>query len=134
MKLIAMRHESGDDEGVYRGSVKNIYFAIGGVLVVAGVLGIIVPGPVLGLFEVNTLHNIIHLASGGLALAAAAQGIGAMRTWGRALGLMYLVVAVAGTVDPSLYGLMHVNQNDNLLHFGLAAIFLYVGFLAPPTL
>jgi len=113
--------------------MKYIYFAIGGVLVVAGVLGIIVPGPVIGLFEVDTLHNIIHLASGGLTLAAAAQGIAAMRRWGSALGLIYLVVAVTGTTDPSLYGFMHVNQNDNFLHFGLAVIFLYVGFLAPPT-
>jgi hypothetical protein len=29
---------------------------------------------------------------------------------------------------------MHVNPPDNFLHIALAAIFLYVGFLAPPTL
>jgi hypothetical protein len=76
--------------------VKRIYFALGGVLLLVGVAGIFMPSPVLGLFEVNTLHNIIHIASGGLALAAAAQGIGAMRTWGRALGLINMVVSVAG--------------------------------------
>jgi hypothetical protein len=92
------------------------------------------PSPLLGLFEVNTLHNIIHLASGALTLLAASQGVGAMRTWGRIFGLVYLAVGIAGFVDPSLFGLMHVNLPDNLLHIGLAAIFLYVGFLAPPTL
>jgi hypothetical protein len=128
-----MRHESGDD-GVYGGDVKNIYFVLGGVLVLVGVVGFVMPSPLLGLFEVNTLHNIIHLASGALTLLAASQSIGAMRTWGRIIGLIYLAVAIAGVVDPSLFGLMHVNLPDNLLHFGLAAIFLYVGFLAPPTL
>jgi hypothetical protein len=133
MKLIAIRHESGDDGG-HGGDVKNIYFVLGGVLVLVGVLGFVMPSPLLGLFEVNTLHNIIHLVSGALTLLAASQGVGAMRTWGRIFGLVYLAVGIAGFVDPSLFGVMHVNLPDNLLHIGLAAIFLYVGFLAPPTL
>jgi hypothetical protein len=112
--------------------VKNIYFALGSVLVLVGVLGFVMPSPLVGLFEVNTLHNIIHLASGAVTLLVASQGIGAMRTWGRIFGLIYLAVAIAGFVEPSLYGLMHVNMPDNLLHVGLAAIFLYIGFLAPP--
>ena len=133
MKFIAMHHESSDD-GVTEGKVKNIYFALGGVLVLIGVLGFVMPSPLLGLFEVNTLHNIIHLVSGALTLVAASQGIGAMRTWGRIFGLVYLAVAIAGFVDPTLFGLMHVNLPDNLLHIALAVIFLYIGFLAPPTL
>lgn len=114
--------------------MRNIYFALGGVLVLVGVLGFVMPSPLRGLFEVNTLLNIIHLASGALTLLAASQGIGGMRTWGRICGLIYLAVAIIGFVDPSVFGLMHVNLSDNLLHLGLAAGFLYVGFLAPPTL
>ena len=114
--------------------MKNIYFVLGGVLVLVGILGFVMPSPLLGVFEVDMLHNIIHLASGALTLLAASQGIGAMRTWGRIFGLVYLAVAIAGFVDPSLFGLMHVNLPDNVLHLGLAAVFLYVGFLAPPTL
>ena len=112
--------------------MKNIYFVLGGVLILVGVLGFVMPSPLLGIFEVNTLHNIIHLGSGALTLLAATQGVGAMRTWGRVFGLTYLLVGILGFVDPSLFGLMHVNLPDNLLHFGLAAVFLYVGFLAPP--
>ena len=114
--------------------MKRIYLALGSVLVLIGVLGFIMPSPLLGLFEVTTLHNLVHLASGALTLLAASRGIGAMRSWGRIFGFVYLAVAIAGFVEPSLYGLMPVNLPDNLLHVGLAAIFLYIGFLAPPTL
>ena len=114
--------------------MKSIYLALGAVLVLLGILGFVMSSPLLSLFEVNTLHNIVHLASGALTLLAASQGIGAMRSWGRILGFIYLAVAIAGFVEPSLYGLMPVNLPDNLLHVGLAAIFLYIGFLAPPTL
>jgi|SRR5919108_6241128 hypothetical protein len=112
--------------------MKNIYFVLGGVLVLVGILGFVLPSPLLGIFEVNMLHNIIHLASGALTILAATQGIGAMRTWGRVFGVIYLVVGIVGFVDPTLFGLMHVNNPDNLLHIVLATIFLYVGFVAPP--
>ena len=112
--------------------MKNLYLVLGSVLVLVGILGFVMPSPLLGLFEVNTLHNIIHLASGGITVLAATQGVGAMRTWGRLFGLIYLAVAIAGFVTPDLFGLMHVNTPDNMLHIALALVFLYVGFLAPP--
>ena len=112
--------------------MKTIYLVLGSVLVLVGVLGFVMPSPLLGLFEVNMLHNLIHLASGALTLLAATQGIGAMRLWGRIFGLVYLAVGILGFVMPDMFGLMHVNMPDNLLHVGLAAIFLYVGFVAPP--
>jgi hypothetical protein len=99
-----------------------------------GIAGFVMPSPLLGLFEVNALHNIVHLVSGALTLVAAAQGIGAMRTWGRLAGATYLGVAIAGFVEPDLFGLMHLNLPDNLLHLALAAVFLYVGLIAPPKL
>ena len=52
-------------------------FAIvfGAVYVLIGILGFILPSPLLGLFGVNVLHNIVHLAVGGLWLGAAFGGI-----------------------------------------------------------
>jgi hypothetical protein len=114
--------------------MRTIYLVLGSLLVVAGIAGFVLPSPLLGLFEVNTLHNIIHLASGALTLVAASQGIGAMRTWGRLFGAIYLAVGIAGFVEPDLFGPMHVNLPDNVLHLALAAVFLYCGLVAPPTL
>jgi hypothetical protein len=112
--------------------MKSIYLLVGGVLVIVGALGFIMPSPLLGIFEVNALHNTIHLVSGALTILAATQGVGAMRTWGRLFGIVYLAVGIAGFVSPDLFGLMHVNLPDNVLHIALAAVFLYVGLIAPP--
>ena len=112
--------------------MKNLYFVLGSVLVLVGVAGFVMPSPLLGLFEVNAFHNIVHLATGGLTLVAASQGIGAMRTWGKILGAVYLAVGIAGFVSPDMFGLMQVNMPDNLLHLALAAVYLYVGLIAPP--
>lgn len=112
--------------------MKNLYLLVGGVLVLVGIVGFVMPSPLFGIFEVNALHNVIHLLSGALTILAATQGVGAMRTWGRIFGVVYLAVGIAGFVTPDLFGLMHVNTPDNLLHIGLAAVFLYVGLIAPP--
>ena len=116
--------------------MKALYLVLGSVLVLLGIVGFVLPSPLLGLFEVNMIHNIVHIASGALTLLAATQGIGAMRLWGKVFGLVYLVVAILGFVMPggNLFDLMAVNMPDNLLHVALAAVFLYVGFLAPPTM
>jgi hypothetical protein len=113
--------------------MKNIYMVLGAVLVLVGILGFVMPSPLLGIFDVNTLHNVIHLATGALTIFAAMQGIGAMRLWGRVFGLVYLLVGIVGFVMPDMFGLMHVNMADNVLHLGLAAAFLYFGFAAPPN-
>lgn len=112
--------------------MKTLYLVVGSVLVLVGIVGFVMPSPLFGVFEVNALHNVIHLLSGALTILAATQGVGAMRTWGRIFGIVYLAVGIAGFVTPDLYGLMHVNTPDNLLHIGLAAVFLYVGLIAPP--
>jgi hypothetical protein len=50
------------------------------------------------------------------------------------LGAAYAVLGLVGLVRPDAFGLMHLNPADNVLHFALAAVFLYVALLAPPRL
>ncbi len=112
--------------------MKNIYLLLAAVLVIVGMLGFVMPSPVLGMFEVNTLHNIVHLTTGAITLVATMRGLGVMRALGRIFGIGYLALAIVGFVHADLFGLMHVNLADNLLHSALAALFVYVGFLGPP--
>jgi Domain of unknown function (DUF4383) len=113
--------------------VKNSNLVLGAMLVLVGVLGFVMPSPLLGFLEVNTLHNVIHVASGILTIFGAMRGIGAMRLWGRVFGLVYLAVGILGFVVPDVFGLMHVNTPDNILHLALGGVFLYFGFVAPPN-
>ncbi|MCE9549129.1 DUF4383 domain-containing protein [Candidatus Nomurabacteria bacterium] len=102
----------------------------GVVMLAVGVLGF-VPGVtsnghLLGIFEVDMLHNVIHLLTGVLALMFASS---APKTFFKVFGVVYLVVTVAGFVQGStVLGLIGVNMADNLLHLVIAVLALMVGF------
>ncbi len=114
---------------------------VGGALVVAGILGFFYSSgfstgkavaresdEVLGLLAVNGWHNLIHIATGLLGLAAAAY---AARTYALALGLAYTLISIWGFLViedgfGSLLSTVPVNTEDNFLHLilgltGLAA-------------
>lgn len=109
---------------------KTVLLVFGIVLLVVGVLGF-VNQPVLGIFEVNTLHNIIHILTGGLALFFATQNEPQIELFGKAFTVVYALVALTGFIMPdgNVLGLMHVNTADNLLHILITAFFAYIGFV-----
>lgn len=107
---------------------KTILTILGVVFLAIGVLGF-VSDPLLGIFEVDSLHNIIHILSGALALVAVSMGASAMNTFSRVFGIVYALVAVLGFVSgDNVLGLIMVNAADNVLHLVLAVVFLYLGF------
>ena len=109
--------------------MKMILMVLGVVFVVVGLLGFM-NDPVLGVFEVDMLHNVIHLAAGLLALAAVGMGESMMRLYARVFGLVYGLVGVLGILIPGdmVLGLFEANMADHVLHLVLAAVLLYVGF------
>ena len=113
---------------------KTIVTVLGIVFVAIGLLGFVTE-PILGIFAVDPMHNIIHLLSGVLGLAAVAMGAGATRTYARVFGVLYALVAVVGlfTTGDMLLGLFAVNFADDLLHVVLAVLLLYVGFASRPA-
>jgi hypothetical protein len=111
----------------------------GVALLGAGLLGFIPGNPIASsdpnaLFRVNAIHNVVHLATGALAL-----GIG-LGTRGRRLadytigfGVLYAVVAVLLIVDPTLFGLFSdapANAADHVLHAALAVVSIALGYMA----
>jgi hypothetical protein len=110
---------------------KTLVMILGVVFVIIGLLGFFMDSPLLGLFEVDTVHNVVHLLSGVVAIAAAAMGESAAKTYAKVFGLVYALVTILGFVmgtDEELLGLMVINANDNYLHLLLAVILLYLGF------
>ena len=101
---------------------------LGVVLVIVGLLGFFMSSPLIGYFEVDTLHNIIHLASGVIALVVGGNHATA-RMFLIIFGLVYGLVAIVGFVQGStVLGLFAVNSYDNLLHVAIAGVCLVVGF------
>lgn len=73
-------------------------------------------------FEVNAWHNIVHLLS-GLVLLAAFRRRGPAKAVALAFGLVYGLVAVIGLIDGSdVLGIIPVNGADNVLHIALSAL------------
>ncbi len=108
---------------------KNIMYVFGIVFIVIGILGFIQGDSVLGIFAVDTLHNIVHLASGVLALVFASQGEAAARKFALILGIVYALVTVLGFLvgGDKLLGLITINSADNYLHLLLAVVLIVVG-------
>jgi hypothetical protein len=73
-------------------------------------------------FEVNAWHNIVHLLS-GLVLLAAFRRRGAAKAVALGFGLVYGLVAIIGLIDGSdVLGIIPVNGADNVLHIALSAL------------
>lgn len=113
---------------------KTIITILGVVFVAIGILGFI-PGltpddQLLGIFAINPIHNIIHLASGIAALAAVSSSPQATRLYAQVFGVVYALVTVLGFIsgEGDLLGLVSINQADNFLHLAIAALVLYIGF------
>jgi hypothetical protein len=106
-------------------------FGVG--FIVIGVLGFVPSavtpdGMLLGIFSVDTMHNIVHLLTGILAIAAI-WGSGAYsRMYFQVFGVVYALVTVVGFFDNTMLGLMMVNTADNLLHLVVALVALWLGF------
>lgn len=112
--------------------------AFGIVFVAIGILGFVPAltpdGHLLGIFHVDAVHNIIHLASGTAALLAASSAAYA-KLYFKIFGVVYGIVALGGFVpalqfgeEMKLLGLTHMNLADNFLHIAIAASALYFGF------
>ncbi len=117
---------------------------VGGALTLAGIIGFfyeasfatgneVVAEDVFGLLAVNGWHNLVHLATGLLGLAAAGY---AARTYALALGLVYTIIAIWGFLEVEngigvLLDLIPINNEDNVLHLILGLTGLAAGAATP---
>jgi Domain of unknown function (DUF4383) len=115
--------------------VKTAALLFGIVFLVIGVLGFVPAatppdGMLLGIFHVNTAHNIVHLASGVVFLLCGLAGVGPSRTFFQIFGIIYALVALLGFYygDNALLGIIANNTADTWLHVVLAVVMLFLGF------
>lgn len=86
-------------------------------------------GNLLGLFPVNILHTLVHLAI-GLWGVMAAKSIGASVTYARSIAVLYGVLAIMGFIPglSTMFGLVPLHGHDIWLHAGSALVAAYFGF------
>ncbi len=100
---------------------------IGVVLILIGLLGFFMGDNVFG-FQVNMLHNLVHLVTGAI-FAWAGFSAGAptkkVNTW---LGVIYVVIGIVGFF--ALQDLLALNSADNWLHIVIGVISAGIGMKA----
>jgi hypothetical protein len=91
--------------------VQRVAQIFGVVFLLVGLLGLVTTplnlrgGLLLGLFPVNVLHNLVHLAFGVWGLMAGRSVDGA-RQYCQVSGVIYLVLTLVGFVSPTTFGLI----------------------------
>ena len=86
-------------------------------------------GLLLGLFPVNWIHNLVHVAIGLVALGSS-RTISDSRKFSRGLAILYGALAVMGLIPKlnSTFGLIPLFGHDVWLHAVTAAFAAYFGF------
>lgn len=118
---------------------QRIAYVLGATYVLTGLVGFAVTGlsgfaategDELIIFGLNPLHNLVHIAVGGLLLGGAWATAQASRGVNLLVGGVYAVVGVAGFfVINSDLNILAINHADNGLHLGSALVLLAVGIL-----
>ena len=117
---------------------------VGGVLVIAGIIGFFYDSSfstgdelkqdeLLGILSVNGWHNVVHIATGLLGLAAAGY---AARSYALGIGLVYVLIAIWGFTEVEngfgvLVDLVPINTEDNFLHLIIGLTGLAAGAATP---
>ncbi|ALO67612.1 DUF4383 domain-containing protein [Arthrobacter alpinus] len=107
-----------------------VYLLVGilGFFVTSGIGFFATEGRNLIFFEVNPLHNVIHLAIGAALLFAGLASTTAAKTMNSTVGSVYLLVGIAGLFLPgTALNIIALNGADNVLHLGSAIVLLAVG-------
>ena len=109
--------------------IYGVAFVLIGIL--GYVPGVTTPdGMLLGIFHVNSAHNLVHIPSGIFALIAYSYGARASQAYFRVFGWLYGLVAVIGffVQHGNILGFIANNPADNWLHVLIAVTALYVGY------
>lgn len=103
---------------------KNFAKILGVLFVLTGIIGFFFPfGKV---FDLTTTHNIVHLATGIIALLVSGSEKNSA-AFSKIFGFIYLLVAILGLFTHNFIGI-HFLTGDNILHFVIAFVSIYIGF------
>jgi hypothetical protein len=122
---------------------QKVALVVGVIFLLVGILGWFVTGghgfadrdggSLLG-FQVNPLHNIVHLLVGVVLIVGARSGLSAARAANTAVGAVYLVVGIIGLfILDSSANILALNGADNGLHLVSGIVLLATGLFADKT-
>ncbi len=118
------------------GMAKTIALLFGIIYTLVGVVGFLsplggtygmTPVPLLGVFYINLVHNIVHLVIGVPGLLMAGTEEGAVR-YLRVFGIILVLVAIVGfirVIEARIDGYLPIGGSDVWLHLASGLIMLW---------
>jgi hypothetical protein len=112
-----------------RSTLQIVALVFGAIYLVAGILGFF-NHAILGIFQVNLVHNLVHVVI-GIAGLAAASSLANSKTFCRVAGVILLLLGLIGFGVANPFGLLYIGGADIALHLLTGAVLAYFGFAAP---
>src|SRR2546426_6422628 len=121
-----------------RPMLQTVALVFGAIYLAAGILGFLpflggsatmTNSALFGLFNINLLHNLVHVVIGIAGLAAAAS-VANSRTFCQLVGVVLLLLGVLGVFVANPLGLLDIGGLDIALHLVSGAVLAYFGFAA----
>jgi len=122
----------------HRSMLQTVALLFGAIYLAAGILGFLpflggsatmTNSALFGLFNINLLHNVVHVVIGIAGLAAAAS-VANSRTFCQVVGVVLLLLGVLGVFVANPLGLLYIGGLDIALHLVSGAVLAYFGFAA----
>lgn len=111
--------------------IRLVTILFGVALIFAGVAGFVpaltINGALFGIFEVDAMHNIVHIVTGVLAIMAATN-LRLTKLFFTIFGIVYTLIAIIGFARDGDLFIMHVNLADNFLHLGIGLFSIYLAY------
>lgn len=121
-----------------RTTVQTVALLFGAIYLAVGIIGFLpflggsvtlTNSKLLGLFNINLLHNLVHIVIGIAGLAAAAS-LANSRRFCQVVGVILMLLGVLGIFVANPLGLLYIGGLDIALHLVTGAILAYFGFAA----
>jgi hypothetical protein len=120
-------------------SLKKCARDFGVVLFLIGLLscipGLTLDSYFLGVFKVNDVTNVLHLATGLIAFVISHGSLRACQFYFQIVGILYGIIAILGFGygDVDILGYIASNMAGTWLHLIICILSLYLGFLYKST-
>jgi len=108
------------------GMARTVAVVFGAIYLVLGLIGFVLASPLFGLFEVNGLHNVVHVVFGAVLLYGSMSTESAITTT-RWVGALLFLFGLLGFASPDGWGFMPLGGNDIWLHLSSGAILFATG-------
>ena len=111
---------------------RTVAAIFGVIYIVAGVAGFVLASPLFGLFDVNAVHNVVHIVLGAILIWGMMNAASAVMA-NRWVGVILLVLGVLGIFVANPLDLVPIGGYDVWLHLASGIVLFGASLMGGET-